>query len=47
MKISIPEPCHEDWNLMTPVDFNRRHCAACDRTLTDFSSMTDAPAATN
>lgn len=26
---------------MTPVDFQRRHCAACDRTLTDFTAMTD------
>ncbi|MFK8161905.1 MAG: carboxypeptidase-like regulatory domain-containing protein [Lewinella sp.] len=42
MKISIPEPCHEDWNKMTPVDFQQRHCAACDRTLTDFTTMTDA-----
>lgn len=26
---------------MTPVDEQRRHCAACDKTLTDFSCMTD------
>lgn len=42
MKISIPEPCHQDWNAMTIVDVQRRHCAACDRTLTDFTTMTDA-----
>ena len=42
MKISIPEPCHEDWNAMAPVDFQRRHCVACDRTLTDFTEMADA-----
>jgi len=41
LRVSIPEPCHEDWNLMTTVDERHRHCAACDRTLTDFSAMSD------
>ena len=41
LSVSIPEPCHEDWNAMTPVEFNQRHCRACDRVLTDFSNMTD------
>lgn len=41
LRVSIPEPCHEDWHEMTPVEFNRRHCRACDRVLTDFSTMTD------
>ncbi|WP_116108040.1 carboxypeptidase-like regulatory domain-containing protein [Lewinella sp. IMCC34191] len=41
LRISIPEPCHEDWNRMTPVGHNRRHCASCDKAVTDFSWMTD------
>lgn len=41
LQVSIPEPCSENWDAMTPVDQQRRHCAACDKTLTDFSHMTD------
>lgn len=41
LRVSIPEPCHEDWHQMTPVEFNQRHCRTCDRVLTDFSPMTD------
>jgi len=41
LRVSIPEPCHEDWQEMTPVEFNQRHCQSCDRVLTDFSTMTD------
>ena len=41
LRISIPEPCHEDWDRMTPVGPNRRHCASCDKAVTDFSWMTD------
>ncbi|MDM1378947.1 carboxypeptidase-like regulatory domain-containing protein [Myroides marinus] len=35
-RIEIPEPCHEDWNLMTPQD-KGRHCAVCDKVVVDFS----------
>ena len=41
LRISIPEPCHEDWDRMTPVDTYRRHCGSCDKHVTDFSWMTD------
>ena len=41
LRISIPEPCHEDWDRMTPVGDNRRHCASCEKSVTDFSWMTD------
>jgi hypothetical protein len=42
LKISIPEPCNEDWNAMTPVDELRRHCATCEKNITDFTHMSDA-----
>ncbi|WP_116127882.1 carboxypeptidase-like regulatory domain-containing protein [Lewinella sp. IMCC34183] len=41
LRISVPEPCHADWHRMTPVGDNRRHCASCDKQVTDFSWMTD------
>ncbi|MEZ4721735.1 MAG: carboxypeptidase-like regulatory domain-containing protein [Flavobacteriales bacterium] len=40
LKLSIPTPCHEDWNAMTPQD-RGRHCASCAKVVTDFSGMTD------
>lgn len=39
--ITIPEPCSETWSEMRVVDDCHRHCAACDRTLTDFAQMSD------
>jgi hypothetical protein len=38
-KISIPSPCNEQWNTMTPKD-NGRHCNTCKETVVDFTSMT-------
>lgn len=40
ISINIPEPCHEDWNKMTPKE-KGRHCAACNKTVIDFTSKTD------
>ena len=40
-KISVPKPCHEDWNKMTPND-KGRFCDNCSKTVVDFSKMTDA-----
>lgn len=37
-KITIPEPCHEDWNKMTP-NKEGRFCMNCSKTVTDFSAM--------
>lgn len=37
-KITIPEPCHEDWNKMSPKD-NGRFCLSCSKTVVDFTAM--------
>ena len=39
--ISIPQPCHQNWNQMTPVE-QGRHCTQCSKTVTDFTAMTNA-----
>lgn len=38
--ITIPTPCTQPWQSMTPVD-GGRHFAHCDKTVTDFSAYTD------
>ncbi|MES2274632.1 MAG: carboxypeptidase-like regulatory domain-containing protein [Bacteroidota bacterium] len=38
--ISIPEPCSQRWNEMTPVD-KGRHCTHCCKTVTDFTAMSN------
>ncbi len=38
--ISIPMPCHEQWQNMTAVS-NGRHCNACSKTVVDFTAMSD------
>ncbi|MFY0673735.1 MAG: hypothetical protein JXQ87_10030 [Bacteroidia bacterium] len=40
VKISIPEPCHENWLDMTPKE-KGRHCAVCEKVVVDFSKFTD------
>lgn len=37
-KITIPEPCTEDWDKMTPSE-NGRFCLSCSKTVVDFTSM--------
>ncbi|QHJ08455.1 carboxypeptidase-like regulatory domain-containing protein [Hymenobacter busanensis] len=39
--IRIPQPCHEDWQLMTPT-VTGRHCTACQKVVIDFTQKTDA-----
>ena len=40
LKISIPKPCHEDWNAMT-ANQQGRHCTSCAKTVVDFTQMSD------
>lgn len=34
--VTIPKPCHEDWNKMSAVE-QGRHCQVCCKTVVDFS----------
>lgn len=38
-KIHIPEPCHEDWDKMTPSEHGA-FCKSCAKTVIDFSIKT-------
>lgn len=41
LQLSIPEPCQQDWNDMSPNE-QGRFCSSCAKTVVDFSIMTDA-----
>ncbi|MCC7502239.1 MAG: carboxypeptidase-like regulatory domain-containing protein [Flavobacteriales bacterium] len=39
--ISIPKPCHEDWNAMTPQQ-GARFCDTCQHSVADLTTASDA-----
>lgn len=41
MRINIAEPCHENWEGMSPNP-QGKHCSKCDKTVYDFSRYTDS-----
>jgi len=40
LQLGIPKPCHENWSDMQPAE-KGRHCAACAKTVIDFTAMSD------
>ena len=40
ISLSIPEPCHENWDGMSKTG-KGRFCAACQKTVIDFGRMSD------
>jgi len=40
MKLSIPQPCHENWNEMRPEE-KGRFCQSCQKCVTDFTLLSD------
>ncbi|MHA4808903.1 T9SS type A sorting domain-containing protein [Flavitalea flava] len=40
VQIHIPTPCQEQWATMQPAK-KGRHCAACQKTVVDFTAMSD------
>ncbi|MCW3072982.1 MAG: hypothetical protein JWP69_51 [Flaviaesturariibacter sp.] len=41
LKLSIPEPCHEEWEGMSP-SAQGRFCGSCQKEVIDFSTMSTA-----
>ena len=41
MRLTVPEPCHQDWTAMPPRE-RGRYCGACAKAVVDFSGLSDA-----
>ena len=37
ISLTVPEPCHEDWNKMK-LKNNGKYCGACNKTVIDFTT---------
>lgn len=40
MKLTIPRPCHENWDNMTP-DEKGKFCSVCSQSVYDFTDLSD------
>jgi hypothetical protein len=40
LHIDVKQPCHENWQQMTPNE-QGRHCLSCQKTVVDFTLMSD------
>ena len=40
IQLSIDEPCHENWDVMTEAE-KGRFCNSCQKQVIDFSMMSD------
>jgi hypothetical protein len=40
IELSIPQPCSENWERMSPNE-KGRHCTACNKTVIDFTDWSD------
>ncbi|MCX6319894.1 MAG: carboxypeptidase-like regulatory domain-containing protein [Bacteroidetes bacterium] len=41
IQLHIAEPCHENWDAMTPVE-QGKFCGSCQKEVVDFSGMSDS-----